>query len=222
MEYRLPDDVPDEKLNQLRVTDGNDSFLPSKSEGPRAQLESWLKQEGDTMGHCVGGYCDAVTSGKSRILSLRDKKGKSRATIELSPGDHRDSEYLRYLWMEDPDTDLNFDEWLKSYYPADYENGIKERIVQIKGPGNRPPDAEVLPYIQDFVKSGNWSDVSDLQNTGLYKQGDRFMSINDMNSDPGFIKWNDGTPVQLEDDSRDHVIKELYNEYQRSLIGGGI
>lgn len=42
-------------------------------------------------------------------------------------------------------------------------------IVEIKGKANRAPNEEYLPYVQDFVKSGQWSDVGDLHNTGLYR-----------------------------------------------------
>ena len=44
---------------------------------------------------------------------------------------------------------------------------IAPRIVQIKGKGNAKPIDEYLPFVQDFVRSGQWSDVGDLQNTGL-------------------------------------------------------
>ncbi len=50
--------------------------------GERA-LEEALRYEGDQMGHCVGGYCDEVLSGSSRIFSLRDKKGEPHVTIEV-------------------------------------------------------------------------------------------------------------------------------------------
>jgi hypothetical protein len=40
-------------------------------------------------------------------------------------------------------------------------------ITQIKGKGNAKPVADYLPFVQDFVKSGQWSDVGDFQNTGL-------------------------------------------------------
>ena len=48
-------------------------------------LKKQLKYEGDTMGHCVGGYCDDVTSGNTKIFSLRDAKGEPHVTIEVSP-----------------------------------------------------------------------------------------------------------------------------------------
>ncbi len=40
-------------------------------------------------------------------------------------------------------------------------------VTQIKGPGNRAPDKAALPYLQDFVRSGKWSDVRDYYNAGL-------------------------------------------------------
>jgi hypothetical protein len=52
------------------------------------------------------------------------------------------------------------------------DNPDTQRIVQIKGKGNRKPNDEYLPYVQDFVKSGKWSDVGDLGNTGLRRTSD--------------------------------------------------
>ena len=43
-------------------------------------------------------------------------------------------------------------------------------IKQIKGKQNRAPKEEYLPYVQDFVRGGDWSDVGDLQNTGFIEQ----------------------------------------------------
>ena len=40
-------------------------------------------------------------------------------------------------------------------------------ILQIKGKQNRAPNPEYLPYVQDFVRSGKWGEVGDLENTGL-------------------------------------------------------
>jgi hypothetical protein len=44
---------------------------------------------------------------------------------------------------------------------------LPAKISQIKGKQNRAPNEEYLPYIQDFVKGGKWSDVGDLSNTRL-------------------------------------------------------
>jgi hypothetical protein len=44
-----------------------------------------------------------------------------------------------------------------------------EQITQIKGKQNAAPNEEYLPFVQDFVRSGQYSDVGDLKNAGLYK-----------------------------------------------------
>jgi len=55
---------------------------------------------------------------------------------------------------------------------AGMTNDFPPSITQIKGKSNRAPNEQYLPYVQDFVKSGNWSDVGDLGNTGLYSAKD--------------------------------------------------
>lgn len=110
-------------------------------------LEDALRYEGETMGHCVGGYCEDVIEGRSRIYSLRDKKGQPHVTIEVRPGAFSSpEEALRYEQAP--------------------ENGLPS-IVQIKGKANRAPNPEYLPAVQDFVRSGQWGRVGDLGNTGL-------------------------------------------------------
>lgn len=44
---------------------------------------------------------------------------------------------------------------------------LPPKITQIKGKGNAKPKEEYLPFVQDFVKGGKWSDVGDLHNTQL-------------------------------------------------------
>lgn len=143
----------------------------------RAMLEDALKYEGETMGHCVGGYCPDVIEGRSRIFSLRDKKGQPHVTVEtrpvgrgvlsgelieeLKPGAF--DEYLGQIGRDDGITDLHT--WFRTAYP---ELANQERIVQIKGKANRAPNPEYLPAVQDFVRSGKWHSVGDLENAGLY------------------------------------------------------
>jgi hypothetical protein len=107
-------------------------------------LEDALKYEGDTMGHCVGGYCPDVYEGSSRIFSLRNKKtGEPHVTIETSP------------------SSTNSVRAMREGNPTDFD------IVQIKGKANKAPKEEYLPFVQDFVKSGQWGRVGDINNTGL-------------------------------------------------------
>lgn len=47
-------------------------------------------------------------------------------------------------------------------------------ITQIKGKGNAKPVDTYIPYVQDFVKSGNWSDVGDLRHTDLSNVGGKY------------------------------------------------
>ena len=132
------------------------------------------------MGHCVGGYCPDVVEGRSKIYSLRDDKGRPHVTIEVQPGKHLDyngwfkkqpenvQNRIAERRLADPDHNI--------YEGPEYlaaREAIPPDIVQIKGKGNRAPVEEYLPAVQDFVKSGKWSNVGDLQNTGLTLTSDR-------------------------------------------------
>lgn len=119
-------------------------------------LEDALKYEGETMGHCVGGYCPDVIEGRSKIFSLRDKKGQPHVTIETRPMENYELEAAKMKRAGASPEEI----------AAFFENPPQE-IVQIKGKANRAPNPEYLPAVQDFVRSGNWSKVGDLQNTGL-------------------------------------------------------
>lgn len=132
-----------------------------------SKLKDALKYEGDTMGHCVGGYCDDVASGASRIFSLRDAKGQPHVTVEVKPAD----------WYRNEQGEL----MSRSGGPL---GAVKEKphmmsnsIVQIKGKGNKKPNDEYLPFVQDFVKSGKWSDVGDLGNAGLLEYTKRRQAV---------------------------------------------
>lgn len=154
-------------------------FLKSHSE---ERLADALKYEGDTMGHCVGGYCPDVLESRSRIFSLRDAKGEPHVTVEIQPHNpNLESVYAKQNLPElyakySADRNKYFNSWpefLKAEAP-ELLDATENKIVQIKGKQNRAPKEEYLPFVQDFVKSGNWSDVGDLQNTGLRRTSDAF------------------------------------------------
>lgn len=143
--------------------------------------DSALRNEGDIMGHCVGGYCEMVHSGKSRIFSLRDGKGMSHVTVEVSPPDPRvqgttprdfanmiGGDLLRRYNEAYKTADMSVERSIVQ--SPEYQAWMKDKpsdIVQIKGKQNRAPVDKYLPYVQDFVKSGKWGDVGDLGNAGL-------------------------------------------------------
>jgi hypothetical protein len=141
-----------------------------KIEDPR--LEDALKYEGETMGHCVGDYCPDVVEGRSKIYSLRDKKGQPHVTIEVKP---------RRPTVEQA-TKIAIDEGLPPKGMETLERVAQimsdpafstQDIVQIKGKGNKAPKEDYLPAVQDFVRSGNWGRIGDLQNTGLVQLPDK-------------------------------------------------
>jgi len=149
----------------------------------KPELEDALKYEGDVMGHCVGGYCDDVREGRSRIFSLRDKKGEPHVTIETQPAGTSkmaewDEEPLRRAaeeraWeIKDSGDTRDISDIYDAVYgelKPEFSTGYSptDRILQIKGKQNRAPNPEYLPYVQDFVKSGQWSDVGDIGNAGM-------------------------------------------------------
>ena len=144
-----------------------------------AKLDDALKYEGDTMGHCVGGYTPDVVSGKSRIFSLRDAKNEPHVTVEVKPSQHLD---FNKWWDEQPKElrdEINDrarrGEHKGSIYEApEYLSAraaLPPSILQIKGKGNAKPKKDYIPFVQDFVKSGKWSDVDDLENAELIPLG---------------------------------------------------
>jgi len=170
VELRQPKELPEgytlDKAGNSIGPDGNYAQNPGEK-----QLEDALKYEGEIMGHCVGGYCPDVVEGRSKIFSLRDDKGRPHVTIETAPG------------------------------PKIFDTGTPEgrpgpeKIVQIKGKGNRAPVKEYLPAVQDFVKSGEWSDVGDLQNTGLI---DARVAGKPLPGKPAFMTEDDFKAYQAE------------------------
>lgn len=175
----------------------DDALLNELSTDPdagHAALRDALRYEGDAMGHCVGGYCDDVLSGKSRIFSLRDAEGGPHVTIETAPGaKYRDLEHAadedpdigdawnQLHYGEDPAQHATpfrredgsvptFEEYLQANHPDLYARATEpqpDNIIQIKGKQNRAPNDAYLPFVQDFVKSGTWGNVGDMKNTGL-------------------------------------------------------
>lgn len=145
-------------------------------------LEEALKNEGEMMGHCVGGYCPDVLEGRSRIFSLRGPKGESHVTVETSPGSIREYESAANALSDDDlykhgqlakklmaeNKNLNYGDADQMAYQQLF-GALPERIVQIKGKQNEAPVEKYLPFVQDFVKGGKWSEVGDLRNTGLLR-----------------------------------------------------
>lgn len=140
--------------------------------GRTTALEDALKYEGETMGHCVGGYCPDVLEGRSRIFSLRNKKtGEPHVTVETQPAnlDHGMWYQSQPQEVKDALEAAGYRGYNIRHSPQfkEAEAQAPEQISQIKGKANKAPKEEYLPFVQDFVRSGKWGEVGDLGNTGL-------------------------------------------------------
>jgi hypothetical protein len=131
---------------------------------PREMLETALKYEGETMGHCVGGYCPDVIEGKSRIFSLRDARGEPHVTVEVNPSAGPSQTEAAAQAKAEGLRGLAFAERVVDLMEG---KDLPLNISQIKGKANRAPKEDYLPFVQDFVKSQQWGRVGDLRNTGL-------------------------------------------------------
>jgi hypothetical protein len=152
-------------------------------------LKAALKFEGDTMGHCVGQYCDEVGGGQSNIYSLRDRRGEPHVTIEttnMNPAHHYENIYMNLPDDERKVLQANIADYnqqnphLKDLDAAnEYMRMIygdaPPKIVQIKGKQNAAPTAKYMPAVHDFVRSKDWSSVGDLDNTYLYDLSQPFL-----------------------------------------------
>jgi hypothetical protein len=153
-----------------------------------------------SLGYGVGGW-EAIKSGKAKVYSLVDSKGDPHVTVEVESGKpwnersgiFYDNPGLESSWqrfsqeasLEEKAKGLNrpsnyierYPEWLKANEPETYAKYAKvfeedpPKVRQIKGKGNERPVERYDPFTQDFVKSGQWSDVRDLENTGLFRLG---------------------------------------------------
>jgi hypothetical protein len=93
---------------------------------------------------------------------------------------------------------------------------MPESIVQIKGKQNAAPKKEYLPFVQDFVRSGEWSDVGDLRNTGLIKNDGKYMTQGEYDD----YLLNQLQPPPVEGMKVGGVVKGI-GALKQSIMGGG-
>ena len=145
-----------------------------------------LKYEGDTMSHCVGGYCDFVLDNKSRIFSLRNSKGEPHVTIETVPVDE-DLYYNRLMdsLPNDEQSKLTVDAY--DYNAKNPHLGYKDSVIelmkdrygppkedlrQVYGKNDAPPSEKYLPMVHDFMRTHpEMGDVRNIRGGGLSHVG---------------------------------------------------
>jgi hypothetical protein len=207
-------------------------------------LEDALKYEGETMGHCVGGYCPDVVEGRSKIYSLRDKKGQPHVTIEVSPGNPYMTWKSATAHLDKSQSDALFDQFqaaggARRNNPEGHKEFLQSAglwsepppdIVQIKGKGNKAPKEDYLPAVQDFVRSGNFGEVGDLGNTGLIdvsRAGPLMKALQDIygrNMGIGMDKYNaaaEATPDAQRFMTKDELLNFLGETPPEGFARGG-
>jgi len=156
----------------------------------RNKLDKALKNEGEQMGHCVGGYTDSVAKGHSRIFSLRDEKGGAHATVEATP---KILDYKPSLIPDDVKAKIDkyaHDETIRTGYPENTQRYLNHyagvqiqegtkylknhpvmEIQQIKGKGNGAVSEKYRGYIKDWLnkEADKIGEVQDLDNVGLFR-----------------------------------------------------
>ena len=185
-------------------------------------LDKALKNEGEQMGHCVGGYTDSVASGKTRIFSLRDPKGGAHATVEIRP--HVDALYHPSKIPEDVKTQFRkeseaeakeigyrpgSDVWNNYVVGGEIQKGNKWlmnnpiktlNVEQIKGKGNGKVSEKYRGYIKDWLNKEHESigQVADLNHVGLTDLSDPkslIPELKDMYGEDGIHLYNAAVDV---------------------------
>jgi hypothetical protein len=150
---------------------------------------------------CQGGWCTKETGNAraygshkegNKLYALIDPEGRPHTQIQVKPSatltpEKRDAQmgFLVNRLLGEGMSEEQAMAQAAKLYP---ESETASRIIQIKPFSNswdsqmvrdftkKNPNyrKEIEPMLQDFVKSGKWSDVGDLQNSGLRKTSDVF------------------------------------------------
>jgi hypothetical protein len=205
------------EVDMWRITDENENTVSSgatrdeawrlyQREENRDALDKALEFEGEQMGHSVAGYrlperggsrsyglggWDALVSGKAQLYSLRDAQGLPHVTIEAG-------------------------------MPSSQQIGSGPlEITQIKGKQNQAPVGAYLPYVQDFVRSGNWNDVRELENARL-RDMNRYAPMQDWMKSQGIEKPRYLTEDEYQALEGDFLLQQLGQKPDGMKKGGKV
>jgi hypothetical protein len=152
----------------------------------------WVEGSSDSGSSSYGlGGWEAIKSGDAKVYSLVDAKGEPHVTIEVGKARPTKADLEKQPQEVQDEFQRRFDNWVNNidYRPNPEETRretellfrnmnipTNERINQIKGKQNAKPKDDYLPFVQDFVKGGNWSDIGDFKNTGLFNVDGRYFT----------------------------------------------
>jgi hypothetical protein len=179
----------------------------------------------------LGGF-KAIQSGEAKVYSLRDEKGQPHVTIEVEANPQPYPVSGEAFAMLDPQMKAQYRqhvmEWrrrnpeIEELTDDDVAQALREagvppmgdRITQIKGKGNGAPAEKYLPFIQDFVKSGNWSEIDDLQNTGLIVvKREQNLPGSTIKINPGYYTLDELRQLAVDN----NMSQDMLNEWMRRL-----
>lgn len=189
----------------------------------------WVPESGESgsLGYGHGGW-EAIKSGRAKVYSLVDEKGQPHVTVEVGRQDPSP-----VSWLHDQPQDIvdeitakvgerpTMSQMSKAVmeHPKYQQDAIAStpHISQIKGKQNRAPKAEYLPFVQDFVKSGKWSDVGDITNANLEKTD---WTIKPQEIEKLKLMGID-VPEYLTPDERLNLVQKLKGEPTEGMKRGG-
>jgi len=173
----------------------------------------WTKASGDSGygGYGHGGW-DAIKSGRAKVYSLIDSKGEPHVTVEVAAtGMTPEQRQYKIGFLADQlqKEGKSAEDALRQAEKI-YPEERKEAITQIKGKSNAKPKEDYLPFVQDFVQGGNWSDVRDLQNTGLEWQSTGPKGLFDPKEIKTLEQAGYKVPKYLTNAEKENLVRNLY------------
>lgn len=153
----------------------------------------WTENSGDygSLSYGHGGW-EGIKSGRAKVYSLVDSKGSPHVTVEVGKLQVRtEPEEMQKIYdqavQEANERNLNTHAEFNGFYydrVKQLQNDLIDRkqanasdvITQIKGKGNQKPVEDYIPFVQDFVRGGKWSDVKDMHHTDLHKLGSEYLT----------------------------------------------
>lgn len=120
----------------------------------RLHSEAQLKDEGEKMGHCVGGYWPSVRDGRDLIYSLRDHQNEPHATWEITPQGLID----QCPQCKETVVPNRGEGWSRDPHHCGYVGETEPAphggtVVQIQGKGNEAPIPEYQERIKDYFQN---------------------------------------------------------------------
>lgn len=108
-----------------------------------------LKEEGDAMGHCVGGYGNRVRHGDSLIYSVRDHNNEPHVTMEVEP--HYDKGH--YCTVDGCDEDIRRGQECPVHGKTTDVRPDHGRVIQIQGKANESPQPEYQQRVKEWMEA---------------------------------------------------------------------